>query len=92
METKEIKICSECGKALPISEFHTWKHKDGSIGVLHQCLHCQRTKANRRYAEKRKLGEISKFDTRIIVKELERRGLIMDNGCINLKSLDYERD
>lgn len=84
----ETKVCSECGKELPISEFHTWKHKDGSIGVLHQCLHCQRTKANRRYAEKRKLGEISKFDTKMLIAELKRRGVIMESGYID-KNFNY---
>lgn len=89
----ETKVCSECGKELPIKEFYTWVRKDGTIGVLHQCLHCQRTKANRKYAEKKKLGEVVKYETDILLKELVRRGVIsMESGCINLKSLDYERD
>ena len=88
----ETKICSSCGRELPIKDFHTWVRKDGTVGVLHQCLQCQHRIANKRHSDKKKLGEISKFDTRIIVKELERRGLIMGNGCINLKSLDYELD
>lgn len=69
----ETKVCSECGKELPISEFHTWKRKDGTIGVLHQCLHCQRTKANRRHSDKKKFGEISKFETKVLTEELKRR-------------------
>ena len=69
----ETKICSECGKELPISEFHTWTRKNGTIGVLHQCYHCQRKKANRKYLDKKKFGEIVKFETRILIEELHRR-------------------
>lgn len=69
------KVCSECGKELPISEFHTWTRKDGTIGVLHQCLHCQRLKANKRYADKKKFGEASRLETRILIEELKRRGI-----------------
>lgn len=73
----ETKICSCCGKELPISEFHTWKRKDGTFGVLHQCLRCQRHKAYKRYSDKRKKGEIAKFDTLIMIEELNRRGYIV---------------
>ena len=71
----ETKVCSECGKELPISEFHTWRRKDGTIGSLHQCLHCQRMKANKIYADKKKFGELSKFETILLVEELRRRGI-----------------
>lgn len=71
----KTKVCSECGKELPISEFHTWTRKDGTIGVLHQCLHCQRKKANQRYSDKKKFGELSKFETALLVEELRRRGI-----------------
>lgn len=71
----ETKVCSECGKELPISEFHTWTRKDGTIGVLHQCLHCQRKKANQRYSDKKKFGELSKFETALLLEELRRRGI-----------------
>lgn len=71
----ETKVCSECGKELPISEFHTWAHKDGTIGVLHQCYKCQRDKANKRYSDKKKFGEIAKFADEDLIKEIERRSL-----------------
>ena len=71
----ETKKCSNCGKELPIKYFTTWTRKDGTIGVLHQCLNCQHTKANRKYGDKKKFGEIAKFETRILVEELNRRGI-----------------
>lgn len=71
----ETKVCSECGNEFPIKYFQTWKRKDGTLGVLHQCLHCQRKKANQRYSDKKKFGELSKFETRLLVEELRRRGI-----------------
>ena len=71
----ETKVCSECGQEFPIKYFQTWVRKDGSIGALHQCLHCQRKKANQRFGDKKKFGEIAKFETRIIIEELKRRGI-----------------
>lgn len=71
----EKKICKTCGMELPINNFQTWKRKDGTFGVLHQCLRCQRKKANKRYSDKKKFGELSKFETRLLVEELRRRGI-----------------
>lgn len=71
----ETKVCSECGREFPIKDFQTWKRKDGTLGVLHQCLRCQRKKANQRYSDKKKFGELSKFETRLLVEELRRRGI-----------------
>lgn len=71
----ETKVCSECGNEFPIKYFQTWKRKDGTIGVLHQCYHCKRKKANRRHSDKKKFGELSKFETRLLVEELRRRGI-----------------
>lgn len=71
----QTKKCSSCGHELPIKYFQTWMRKDGTIGVLHQCLHCQHQKANKRHSDKKKFGEISKFETRFLVEELKRRGL-----------------
>lgn len=71
----ETKVCSECGHEFPIKYFQTWVRKDGTLGVLHQCLHCQRLKANKRHADKKKFGELSKFETRLLVEELRRRGI-----------------
>ena len=70
----ETKICSNCGHEFPIKYFQTWIRKDGTIGVLHQCLHCQHQKANKRHSDKKKFGEISKFETRVLIEELNRRG------------------
>ena len=70
----EKKKCSCCGHELPIKYFHTWTRKDGSIGVLHQCVHCQHQKANKRYSDKKKFGDVAKFETRVLIEELNRRG------------------
>ncbi len=74
----ETKKCSCCGNELPITSFYTWIRKDGSIGVLHQCLHCQRQKANRRYSDKKKFGDVAKFETSVLIEELNRR-------CVQIK-------
>lgn len=71
----ETKICSSCGHELPIKYFQTWVRKDGSIGVLYQCKNCQNKIAHKKYSEKKKFGEIAKFETRILVEELKRRGI-----------------
>lgn len=73
----ETKKCSCCGNELPIKYFHTWMRKNGTIGVLHQCFHCQHQKANKRYSDKKKFGEIVRFETSILVEELKRRGFIV---------------
>lgn len=84
------KVCSECGKELPISEFHTWRRKDGTIGVLHQCLHCQRKKANKAFSDKKKFGEISKFETIILLKELQRRDIDIPLRDLRTKDMVLE--
>ena len=70
----ETKKCSNCGHEFPIKYFATWIRKDGTIGVLHQCKHCQHKEANKRYSEKKKFGEVAKFETRVLIEELNRRG------------------
>lgn len=71
----ETKKCSCCLEELPINEFQTWVRKDGTIGVLHQCKRCQNGMAHRKYSDKKKFGEVAKFETRILVEELKRRGI-----------------
>ena len=34
----------------------------------------QHQKANKRHSDKKKFGEISKFETRVLIEELNRRG------------------
>lgn len=70
----ETKKCSNCGHELPIKYFQTWVRKDGSIGILHQCLHCQRKEANKRHSDKKKMGAICNVEDEILIKEIERRG------------------
>lgn len=75
----EKKKCSTCGRLLPIDRFLTWVRKDGSLGSLHQCLQCQRNNANKRYRSKKILGEVSRFDTEVLISELARRGIMVSN-------------
>lgn len=74
----ETKICSNCGKELPITSFNTWVRKDGSIGVLHQCLKCQRHKAYIRHYKKKNKSVLDKMATEVLIEELEKRGVIKD--------------
>lgn len=74
----ETKICSCCGKELPITSFNTWVRKDGSIGVLHQCLKCQRHKAYVRHYKKQKKSVLDKITTESLIAELEKREVIKD--------------
>ncbi len=78
----ETKKCSSCGHELPIKYFTKWTRKDGSIGVLHQCLHCQHQQANKRYADKKKKGKMYNIKTEDMIEELERRGFIVTNKSL----------
>ena len=71
----KIKKCDSCGRLLPIEQFQSWINKDGSVRYLHQCYKCQRDKANKRYSDKKKFGEIAKFADEDLIKEIERRRL-----------------
>ena len=75
----ETKICSKCGKELPIKSFQTLERKDGSIGILHQCLHRQRKEANKRHSDKKKMGSICNVEDEILIKEIERRGFTVNH-------------
>ena len=83
----ETKICSSCGKELPITSFNTWVRKDGSIGVLHQCLKCQRHKAYERHYKKYKKKSqniLSNIETEALIEELKKRGVIIDKSGLNI--------
>ena len=71
----EMKKCSECGELLPITQFQSWVKKNGDVNYLHQCYKCQRNKANKRFSEKKKYGEIVKFSDEILVGEIKHRGI-----------------
>lgn len=83
----ETKICSSCGKELPITSFYTWGRKDGSVGSLHQCLKCQRHKAYERHYKKHKKKSqniLSKIETEVLIEELKNRGAIIDKSVLNI--------
>lgn len=71
----EIKVCSSCGKTLPVEQFTHWVNKDGSTHYLHQCLKCQRDKANKRFSDKKKFGELARFNDEDIITEVKRRNI-----------------
>jgi hypothetical protein len=74
----ETKKCSNCGRELPIEKFHTWMRKDGTIGVLHQCLKCQSHKAYIKQCQKKRKNSIEKIESEILINELIRRGVLKD--------------
>jgi len=44
-----MKVCSNCGKTKPLSEFHTTSRKSGRIYVYAQCKECHRRYARAHY-------------------------------------------
>ena len=85
----ETKVCSECGRTLPVTQFHSWVKKNGEVNYLHQCYKCQRNNANRRFAEKKKYGEIVRFSDDILVGEIKKRGLSL---LQNIETLDIVKE
>ena len=79
----EMKVCSSCGKSLPLERFTHWVNKDGSTHYLHQCLKCQRDKANKRFSDKKKFGELARFENEDIISEVKRRGLHITENIPN---------
>ena len=49
VSNEETKVCTKCGRTLPVSEYRV--HKSGF--VLNQCLDCERTAAKSRNAKRR---------------------------------------
>ena len=73
----EMKVCSSCGRMLPVERFHKWTNKDGKVNYLHQCLKCQRDKANHRYSAKKRFGILAVFSDDDLIIEIKRRKLFV---------------
>lgn len=76
MSDMETKICSKCGRELPISEFY--KNKQANDGLTCRCRSCQK-EANRVTQEKKfkKMlsgNGLSAYTPRELMQELFNRG------------------
>lgn len=76
----ETKVCSKCGKELPISEFY--KSKRTKDGLFYKCIHCVRIEQKESRERSKNLKEIgrnggkklSDYTPRELMEELHRRG------------------
>ena len=75
MEAVETKVCTRCGKELPLSMFHIDSRMKG--GLKNQCKECKAMEAKERIKEKKEAKEaspLSAFTPRELLSELSRRG------------------
>ena len=101
METDEIttKVCSRCGKELPITEFY--EHKRSKDGFASMCKACHKQSIEASVAKKKKLESIVKqggkqlkdYTPRELMEELYRRGYrgtleYVEKHVINFDDLD----
>lgn len=83
----ETKVCTTCGKELPITEFYP--KKGSSDGYQHHCKECHKESCRRSYANKKstnclvanlsvgaKNNELSRFTPRELLAELKARGYV----------------
>lgn len=73
----KVKKCDSCGQILPVDRFQSWTNKNGEVKYLHHCYKCQRDKANKRFSDKKKFGELAKFDDEYIISEVKRRNIFI---------------
>lgn len=75
------KVCSHCGRELPVSEFN--KRSASSDGLQNWCRDCMRKSHNESYSRRRALSSLShddapnplaSFKPRALIEELRRRG------------------
>lgn len=72
----ELKICSKCGKELPISEFHkNGFDRQGNQKYRGYCKHCANKRETERYWEKR---EIIDSQRTVCAKCGETRSHVLD--------------
>ena len=51
------KVCKVCGESLPLSAFHSWRRKDGSIKYTDKCTRCANREA---YLKRKSMHNIGK--------------------------------
>lgn len=68
MENEEKKVCKECGRELPLSEFA--KHDKAKDGHMSVCKECRRRKSSKAS----EVNPLEKFTARQLMHELKLRG------------------
>lgn len=77
MESSQVKVCTKCGRELPIEMFGKGKGKDGKRTWCKECMN----KAARDYHRKRRVAKeavpnpaLSEFTPQELITELRARG------------------
>lgn len=69
------KVCSKCGKVLPISEFHSdSRTADGLSKVCRNCKLEEKREARVLQKELQQKNPLASFKPRELIEELRRRG------------------
>ena len=78
--TEKTKVCSKCGKELPISEFYI--NNRTPDGLQYYCKKCmceaQKNRSVINNADADSGSELSKYTPRQLMEELKRRGFTWD--------------
>lgn len=93
----ETKVCSICGKELPLSNFYP--HKNSKDGYTSMCKCCHKERAQAQRAEKKRLVEIAKkggkqlsdYTPRELMEELYRRGYRGTLEFVEVKRIDLSK-
>lgn len=93
----ETKVCSICGKELPLSHFYP--HKNSKDGYASMCKCCRKERTRAQRAEKKRLVEIAKkggkqlsdYTPRELMEELHRRGYRGTLEFVEVKRIDLSK-
>lgn len=93
----ETKVCSICGKELPLSQFYP--HKNSKDGYVSMCKCCRKERTRAQRAEKKRLVEIAKkggkqlsdYTPRELMEELYRRGYRGTLEFVEVKRIDLSK-
>lgn len=84
METNETRVCSVCGKEMPISEFGIHHAPNGATHIFKMCKSCRterikkgnpkRVETFKKKVEEQRKMRLQDFTPRELMEELARRG------------------
>lgn len=93
----ETKVCSICGKELPLSEFYP--HKNSKDGYNAMCKFCHKERVHKAAAERKRLKaiaakggkQLSDYTPRELMEELYRRGYKGTLEFVEVKRIDLSK-
>ena len=93
----ETKVCSICGKELPLVNFYP--NKNSKDGYASMCKHCHKERVQTQKAEKKRLVEIAKkggkqlsdYTPRELMEELYRRGYRGTLEFVEVRRIDLSK-